>query len=401
MAPKKDTDQTVKGAVRFGRARNNLKMGILGLPNVGKSSLFNLLTDQAIAAENYPFCTIDPNEARCAVPDERYDWLCDLWKPPSMYPAYLQVTDIAGLVRGAAEGAGLGNAFLSHVAAVDGLFHVVRAFESEEIVHVDDSVDPVRDLETIQMELCKKDLAYVERQEAEAHRDVKKTPTMKLPLHFFSTFEKVKELLQANKPVRDAEWTTKEVEVILEKLPTLLTTKPIVYLVNMSMGDFQRKKNKWLAKIHSWVQEHGGGVMIPFSVEWEQKHWELREDPDGRRAFLDDTKCVSALPKMIVTGFKELDLIYYFTAGETEVRCWQIKAGTLAPQAAGVIHSDMERGFIKAEVVAYDDMRSLATTKGMSEVKAAGKYRQEGKSYVMQDGDIVHFQFNVTAAKKK
>ncbi|KIY97505.1 hypothetical protein MNEG_10457 [Monoraphidium neglectum] len=252
MAPKKE--EPPAKAARFGRVRNNLKMGILGLPNVGKSSLFNLLTEQNIAAENYPFCTIDPNDSRCAVPDARYDWLCDLWKPPSMYPAYLHVTDIAGLVRGAAEGAGLGNAFLSHVAAVDGLFHVVRAFESDEVVHVDDSVDPVRDLDTIQMELCKKDLDYVGRMEDDALKDVKKTPNMKLPLHFYSTFEKVRELLKANKPVRDAEWTAKEVELIMEKMPALLTAKPVVYLVNMSAADFQRKKNKHLPKIHQWVQ---------------------------------------------------------------------------------------------------------------------------------------------------
>ncbi|WIA42672.1 hypothetical protein OEZ86_008632 [Tetradesmus obliquus] len=400
MPPKKADEGEQKGAARFGRVKNNLKMGLLGLPNVGKSSLFNLLTEQSIAAENYPFCTIDPNESRCPVPDERYDFLCNMWNPPSKYPAYLHVTDIAGLVRGASEGAGLGNAFLSHVAAVDGLFHVVRAFDNDEVVHVDDSVDPVRDLETIQMELCKKDLDYLSRAEADAIKDVKKTPNMKLPLHFYSTCEKVKELLQANKPVRDAEWTAKEVELIMEKMPNLLTSKPMIYLVNLSATDFQRKKNKWLAKIHQWVQEHGGGPMIPISVQFEQKLWELRENPTALQAYLDETKCASALPKVIVTGYKELNLIYYFTAGETEVRCWTILKGTLAPQAAGVIHTDFERGFIKAEVVAFDDFKRLTTTKGMAEVKAAGRYRQEGKAYVVEDGDIIHFQFNVTAKKK-
>ncbi|WIA22223.1 hypothetical protein OEZ85_004551 [Tetradesmus obliquus] len=400
MPPKKADEGEQKGAARFGRVKNNLKMGLLGLPNVGKSSLFNLLTEQSIAAENYPFCTIDPNESRCPVPDERYDFLCNMWNPPSKYPAYLHVTDIAGLVRGASEGAGLGNAFLSHVAAVDGLFHVVRAFDNDEVVHVDDSVDPVRDLETIQMELCKKDLDYLSRAEADAIKDVKKTPNMKLPLHFYSTFEKVKELLQANKPVRDAEWTAKEVELIMEKMPNLLTSKPMIYLVNLSAADFQRKKNKWLAKIHQWVQEHGGGPMIPISVQFEQKLWELRENPTALQAYLEETKCASALPKVIVTGYKELNLIYYFTAGETEVRCWTILKGTLAPQAAGVIHTDFERGFIKAEVVAFDDFKRLTTTKGMAEVKAAGRYRQEGKAYVVEDGDIIHFQFNVTAKKK-
>lgn len=403
MPPKADAKANEpKGAARFGRVRNHLKMGVVGLPNVGKSSLFNLLTEQSIAAENYPFCTIDPNESRCAVPDERYDWLCNMWKPPSMYPAYLHVTDIAGLVRGAAEGAGLGNAFLSHISAVDGIFHVVRAFDNDEVVHVDDSVDPIRDLETIQMELCKKDLEFVLKAEEKELRDVKKSQGMKISLAFTTTFEKVKDMLKENKPVRCGEFNSKEVELIREKLDNLITTKPVVYLVNLSANDFIRKKNKWLAKIHAWIQEHGGGVLIPFSIEWEQKLWATRDDPDGRAAFLDGSGgAASALPKMVVQGFKELNLIYFFTAGETEVRCWTIQRGTLAPQAAGVIHSDFERGFIKAEVVAFEDFKSLATSKSMAEVKAAGKYRQEGKTYEVQDGDIIHFQFNVTASGKK
>ncbi|ACO60830.1 predicted protein [Micromonas commoda] len=403
MPPKKkDEPDEAVGAARFGRVRNNLKMGVVGLPNVGKSSLFNLLTDQSIAAENFPFCTIEPNEARCAVPDERYDFLCDMWKPPSEYPAYLHVTDIAGLVRGAAEGAGLGNAFLSHIQAVDGIFHVVRAFDSEEVIHVDDSVDPVRDLETIQAELCAKDMEYLRKAVEQEKLDVKKNPTMKLSALFVSTMDKVEEMLTDNLPIRTGEWTTPEVQMIKEKLGRLITTKPIVYLVNLSKKDFIRKKNKWLVKIHTWIKEHGGGVMIPFSVEFEQELWDKREDVDATKAFLDSVDgAKSALPKMVVQGYKELNLIYYFTAGEKEVRCWTLYEGSLAPQAAGVIHSDFERGFIKAEVVAFDDFKALAKGKGMAEVKAAGKYRQEGKTYVVKDGDIIHFQFNVTAQKKK
>ncbi|KAG1659337.1 hypothetical protein FOA52_008391 [Chlamydomonas sp. UWO 241] len=402
MAPKKKEEELDNKCARFGRVRNTLKMGIVGLPNVGKSSLFNILTSQAIAAENYPFCTIDPNEGRCPVPDERYNFLCDMWDPPSKYPAYLSITDIAGLVKGAAEGQGLGNAFLSHIAAVDGIFHVVRSFESEEVIHVEDSVDPVRDLDIIQSELCKKDLEFVLKAEAEEIKDVKKNPTMKLSVVFHSTYAKVKELLEANKPIRDGTWTSTEVDFIKDHMGNLITTKPVVYLVNMSAGDFARKKNKWLPKIHAWMQEHGGGIMIPFSIEWEQKLWSLRDDPDGRQAFLDtEPKCVSALPKMIVQGYKELDMIYYFTCGETEVRCWTILRGCLAPGAAGVIHTDFERGFIKAEVVAFADFKAHTTSKGMSEVKAAGKYRQEGKTYTVVDGDIIHFQFNVTTKGKK
>jgi obg-like ATPase 1 len=403
MPPKKkDEPEEAVGAARFGRVRNNLKMGVVGLPNVGKSSLFNLLTDQSIAAENFPFCTIEPNEARCAVPDERYDFLCNMWKPPSEYPAYLHVTDIAGLVRGAAEGAGLGNDFLSHISAVDGIFHVVRAFDSEEVIHVDDSVDPVRDLETIQAELCAKDMQYLKKAVEQEKLDVKKNPTMKLSALFISTMDKVEEMLTNNLPIRNGEWTTPEVLMIKEKLGRLITTKPIVYLVNLSKKDFIRKKNKWLVKIHTWIKEHGGGVMIPFSVEFEQELWDVREDVDATKEFLDSVEgAKSALPKMVVQGYKELNLIYYFTAGEKEVRCWTLYEGSLAPQAAGVIHSDFERGFIKAEVVAFDDFKALAKGKGMAEVKAAGKYRQEGKTYVVKDGDIIHFQFNVTAQKKK
>ena len=403
MPPKKkDEPEEAVGAARFGRVRNNLKMGVVGLPNVGKSSLFNLLTDQSIAAENFPFCTIEPNEARCAVPDERYDFLCNMWKPPSEYPAYLHVTDIAGLVRGAAEGAGLGNDFLSHISAVDGIFHVVRAFDSEEVIHVDDSVDPVRDLETIQAELCAKDMQYLKKAVEQEKLDVKKNPTMKLSALFISTMDKVEEMLTNNLPIRNGEWTTPEVLMIKEKLGRLITTKPIVYLVNLSKKDFIRKKNKWLVKIHTWIKEHGGGVMIPFSVEFEQELWDVREDVDATKAFLDSVEgAKSALPKMVVQGYKELNLIYYFTAGEKEVRCWTLYEGSLAPQAGGVIHSDFERGFIKAEVVAFDDFKALAKGKGMAEVKAAGKYRQEGKTYVVKDGDIIHFQFNVTAQKKK
>ena len=328
----------------------------------------------------------------------------DLWKPPSQYPAYLHVTDIAGLVRGAAEGAGLGNAFLSHIQAVDGIFHVVRAFDSDEVVHVDDSVDPVRDLDTIQHELCLKDLEYLERAVADEARDVKRSGgAFKLSALFTATMERVKEMLTADKPVRCGTWNSAEVELIRAKLPSLITTKPVVYLVNLTQADYVRKKNKWLPKVHAWIQAHGGGVMIPFSVQFEAALWELRSaELSARDAFAAANEgAKSALPKIIKQGYSELNLIYFFTAGEKEVRCWTVQEGALAPQAAGVIHSDFERGFIKAEVVSYDDFRALSTSPSMAEVKAAGKYRIEGKSYVMKDADIVHFQFNVTTSGKK
>lgn len=244
MPPKKAAaaESASSRAARFGRVKSSLKMGIVGLPNVGKSSLFNLMCEMNAAAENFPFCTIEPNESQCVVPDERYDYLCGVWNPPSKHPSHLQVMDIAGLVRGAAEGAGLGNAFLSHIQAVDGIFHVVRAFESEasinfsmqpyllsffaphfraraqfsqEVVHVEDSVDPVRDLETIQNELCKKDLAFLDTAEAKEAKDVKCTPGYKLSLVFTETVAKCRALLQANKPIRDGEWSSPEVFFIL------------------------------------------------------------------------------------------------------------------------------------------------------------------------------------------
>eukprot|EP00965_Chrysotila_dentata_P223405 6193552-Pleurochrysis_carterae.AAC.3 len=334
-----------------------------------------------------------------------------MWNPPSQYPAYLWCTDIAGLVRGASEGAGLGNAFLSHIQAVDGIYHVVRAFDDDEVVHVDDSVDAVRDLETIQYELCRKDLTYVDSQEQIEKKGLQ-GGKFKLSENFLFCFAKVRELLEASKPVRDHDWNAEQVTMIREKLPALLTTKPVVYLVNMSAADYARKKNKcghfflytfggWLARVRKWVDEHGGGTMIPFSIEWEQKAWALRDDEAKLAEYVGESGCKSALPKMVVTGYKELNLIYFFTAGEKEVRCWTMYNGGLAPQAAGVIHSDFERGFIKAEVVAFDDFKAISTSASMAEVKAAGKYRQEGKAYVVKDGDIIHFMFNVTAPAKK
>ncbi|CZS99080.1 probable GTP-binding protein [Rhynchosporium agropyri] len=336
MPPKKATEDVKSNVVAFGRVRKNLKMGCVGLPNVGKSSLFNLLTDQNAAAENYPFCTIEPNEARCAVPD---DFLCDLWKPPSMYPAYLQVTDIAGLIKGASQGEGLGNAFLSHIQAVDGMFHIVRAFDNDEVLHVDDSIDP---------------------------------------------------MLENDQPVRDGSWTSAEIELINEKMQ-LITTKPTIYLVNLTQKDYLRQKSKYLPLIAKWVTSHGGlpRDIIPFSIEFEEKVYTFKDDKEGSEKWLQKNgggKVKSRLAKIVTEGFEKLGLQYYFTAGEKEIRCWTIPRGCLAPQAAGVIHGDFERGFIKAEVVAYQDFHDLCEGgKSMGPIKAAGKYRQEGRGYEVKD----------------
>ncbi|KAE9368639.1 hypothetical protein N431DRAFT_470329 [Stipitochalara longipes BDJ] len=370
MPPKKGVEETKNNVVAFGRVRKNLKMGCVGLPNVGKSSLFNLLTEQSAAAENYPFCTIEPNEARCAVPDVRYDFLCDLWKPPSMYPAYLQVTDIAGLIKGASQGEGLGNAFLSHIQAVDGMFHIVRAFDNDEVLHVDDSIDP--------SELCKKDLDILAKTIISEEAVVRKAGgKFKMNPLFPSTVAKIKAM-------------------------SLITTKPTIYLVNLTMKDYLRQKSKYLPPIAGWVTSHGGVPrdIIPFSIEFEEKVYKLRDDAEALTAFLGESKVKSKLEKVITEGFTKLGLQYYFTAGEKEIRCWTIPKGCLAPQAAGAIHSDFERGFIKAEVVTYMDFYDLCGgTKSMAPIKAAGKYRQEGSKYVVQDGDIIHFQFNVAPKK--
>lgn len=295
------------------------------------------------------------------------------------------VTDIAGLIKGASEGQGLGNAFLSHIQAVDGIFHVVRAFESDDVVHVDDSVDPIRDLATINYELCRKDLEIVNKV-VELEASALKRRQGKPNLAFEELHPKMVALLEKSTPIRDGKWTNGEVEIINERFQ-LITTKPMIYLVNLSQADYVRKKNKWLAKIHQWIQANGGGTLIPISVEFEQAVWDKKEDLEAQKAWLEELKVQSALPKVITQGFSQLGLIYYFTAGEKEVRCWTIRDGTLAPQAAGVIHGDFERGFIKAEVVAYEDFKALCGgKKGMAEVKAAGKYRQEGRTYQVNDG---------------
>lgn len=402
---KKDKAPAPSSALRFGRMTGTLSAGLCGLPNVGKSSLFNLLTESSVPAENFPFCTIDPSTARCAVPDSRYDSLIKIWNPPSTYPAFLSVTDIAGLIKGASEGAGLGNAFLSHIQSVDALLHVVRAFEDDSVVHVDDAVDPLRDLDTIQYELCQKDLQYVDAAEAAALKDVKKTPDMKLPLRFYDVMKRVRELLSASKPVREGEWTGPEVETIREKLPSLITTKPVVYLVNLTSADFIRKKNKHLAGIAAWVTAHGGGAVIPISVAWEQSLFELRNDVVARDAFLAESGGArSALPRAIVTSYKDLELCHYFTCGEKEVRCWTVNKGTSAPEAAGAIHSDFTKLFIAAEVVSWEDFAALQlpvtpSVKGFSAVKAAGKYRTEGRAYVVNDGDIIHWKIGQKGGK--
>uniref|UniRef100_A0A8B9EA02 Obg-like ATPase 1 n=2 Tax=Anser TaxID=8842 RepID=A0A8B9EA02_ANSCY len=395
MPPKKAGDG-VKAHPIIGRFGTSLKIGIVGLPNVGKSTFFNVLTKSQAAAENFPFCTIDPNESRVPVPDDRFDFLCQYHKPPSKIPAFLNVVDIAGLVKGAHTGQGLGNAFLSHINACDGIFHLMRAFEDDDITHVEGSVDPVRDIEIIHEELRLKDeeliMQSIDKLEKVAVRggDKKLKPE-------YDVMCKIKTwVIDEKKAVRFYhDWNDKEIDVLNKHL--FFTSKPMIYLVNLSEKDYIRKKNKWLIKIKEWVDKHDpGALVIPFSGALELKLQDM--SAEEKQKYLEENMTQSALAKIIKAGYAALQLEYFFTAGPDEVRAWTIRKGTKAPQAAGKIHTDFEKGFIMAEVMKYEDFKE-----GGSEaaVKAAGKYRQQGRNYIVEDGDIIFFKFNTPQQPKK
>eukprot|EP01054_Gregarina_sp_Poly1_P010034 Gregarina_sp_Poly_1__10033@NODE_672_length_6835_cov_143_220597_g507_i0_p2_GENE_NODE_672_length_6835_cov_143_220597_g507_i0NODE_672_length_6835_cov_143_220597_g507_i0_p2_ORF_typecomplete_len392_score65_32YchFGTPase_C/PF06071_13/4_6e39MMR_HSR1/PF01926_23/4_8e28MMR_HSR1/PF01926_23/1_9e03FeoB_N/PF02421_18/8_1e08FeoB_N/PF02421_18/33MnmE_helical/PF12631_7/0_047Roc/PF08477_13/0_1Roc/PF08477_13/3_3e03Dynamin_N/PF00350_23/1_6AAA/PF00004_29/0_37TrwB_AAD_bind/PF10412_9/0_39RsgA_GTPase/PF03193_16/0_77RsgA_G len=391
MPPKKKEEPKLL----LGRPKGNLRMGLVGLPNVGKSTTFNLLCKQSVPAENFPFCTIDPHEARMNVPDTRFKWLCEHYRPRSEVPATLTIYDIAGLVPGAHEGEGLGNAFLSHIQAVDGIYHVVRAFESDEIIHSQGEVNPLDDLETISNELRFKDIERC-KSRVEDYSKVVARGHDKSKAAELSILKEVLTHLESGKWISaDRNWTAKEVEVLNDY--QFLTAKPVVYLVNLSQTDFIRQKNKWLPKIAKWVQEKLPGPVIPFSAEFEQKLAELESD----EAKADYIKSVGAhksmVDKIISTGYSALQLLHYFTSGEDEVRCWTVRQGTKAPQAAGLIHTDMERGFICAEITKFDDLVEKGSD---AAVKAAGKLSTKGKDYIVEDGDIVFYKFNPSGGKK-
>ncbi|SOV75174.1 GTP-binding protein, putative [Plasmodium sp. gorilla clade G3] len=393
MAPKKKEEEPPK--ILLGRPKNTLKMGLVGLPNVGKSTTFNVLTKLNIPAENYPFCTIDPHEAKVTVEDERFEWLVNHFNPKSNVHAYLSIFDIAGLVKNAHLGEGLGNNFLSNIAAVDGIYHVVRAFESEDIIHTEGNIDPVRDLEIINSELIYKDISHCEKNLEEVTKVLNRNKKDKIKQNEHDVLTSVLSFLKEHKWIKDGTWKSNDIEVINEY--NFLTAKPVVYLVNMSEADFIRQKNKYLAKIYNWVQEKNKGTIIPYSAEVEQKILSMDEE-EKKQYFQTNNIKQSMLNKIIKTGYYEINLIHFFTCGHDEVKCWTIRKGTKAPQAAGVIHTDFEKGFICAEVYKYTD---LVEYKSEGEVKANGKYLQKGKDYVVEDGDIIFFKFNVSSGGKK
>ena len=397
MPPKKKEEE--KPRALLGRPGNNVKAGLVGLPNVGKSTTFNMMCKMSVPAENFPFCTIDPTESRVQVPDPQFTELIGAFKPKSEVPAVLTVFDIAGLVKGASEGAGLGNAFLSHISATDALFHICRTYEEtadgDVATHVEDTVDPVRDLEIIANELLQKDIAFVESQRGPLAKEVGRDGKAKDKKDKLAATDKILEWIKSGKDARFGQWSSKEVDVLNEY--NLLTSKPALYLVNMSEKDFLRKKNKHLPKLHAWLTENRPGEkMIPYSAAMEAKLLEM--EAAEKAAFLEESKAASQMDKIVVEGYHTLQLIHFYTCGADEVKCWTIRKGWKAPQAAGTIHTDFERGFIKAEVYSYADWKSLG---GVDKVKEAGKYRTEGKEYVVNDGDIIFFKFNVTADAKK
>ncbi|KAF1335381.1 Dynein heavy chain, partial [Globisporangium splendens] len=374
MPPKKK-EETPK-RVYLGRPGNNVKIGIVGVPNVGKSTFFNCLSKLNIPAENFPFCTIEPNEAVVPLPDQRFNWLVKQYNAISVVPPVIAITDIAGLVKGAAEGAGLGNAFLSHIQAVDAIYHMVRAFDSPDVTHVEGNVDPVRDIEIIQQELRLKDIDRVTKLVDGMRKNVERGVGGKEKKLEYEALVRVKEWLESGKDVSFGQWSAFEVDV-LNPLQ-LLTAKPVVFLINVSKKDYLRKSNKYLPKIAEFVKARGGEEpVIPLSCEFELEMLDLEESGELEAYQKESPTHKSILNRVLKTGYQALGLIHFFTCGK-EVRSWTIRKGRLAPQAAGVIHSDMEKGFIKAEVQAFADVKELGSEEA---VKKAGKLKLQGKNY--------------------